>query len=147
MSDTSNIIDIEEIKATIPHRFPILLVDRVVDITLEESIKAYKNITANEAVFSGHFPTKSIYPGVYILEGLAQVAIILAFKSLNLDNTNLVYFAGIDRVKFKKPVVPGDRLDYECKILKCRSKIIIVDAIASVNGEVVTTAELKAVLV
>jgi len=137
-------MNIEEIKKTIPHRFPILLVDRVTDIQLNKSIKGYKNITANESIFNGHFPSKSIYPGVYTIEGLAQVSTILAFKSLNLNSDSLVYFAGIDKVKFKKPVVPGDKLEYECSIVKIKSILFLVDAKAYVDGDLVATAQLKA---
>lgn len=144
---SEQIMDIEEIKEILPHRFPLLLIDRVTHIELNKSIKAYKNITANEAVFSGHFPDKAIYPGVYTLEGLAQASIILAFKSLNLDKSRLMYFAGMDNVKFRKTIVPGDRLDYECTIVKVRSKIFIVDAKASVGENVVASAQLKAALV
>ena len=147
-SETANttLIDIEGIKQIIPHAFPLLLVDRVTKIDLNHSIEAYKNITANEFIFQGHFPARSVYPGVYTLEGLAQVSTILAFKSLGLDNNSLVYFAGIDNVKFKKPVVPGDKLIYQCEIVKMRSKLVILDAKAFVDKEIVATALIKASL-
>lgn len=144
MTNSNQIIDIEEIKKTIPHRFPILLVDRVTDIELNKSIKAYKNITANEDVFNGHFPDLCVYPGVYIIEGLAQASIILGFKSFGLDSTSIAYFAGIDKARFKKPVTPGDKLEYECEIIKMKAGLSVTQAKAFVDGVEVASAELKA---
>ena len=97
--NNDTIIDINEIQRILPHRFPILLVDRVTDIVLKESIEGYKNISFNEHIFQGHFPSKPIYPGVYTLEGLAQVSAILAFKSLEVSKNALFYFASIDKAK------------------------------------------------
>jgi 3-hydroxyacyl-[acyl-carrier-protein] dehydratase len=141
--------DINKIKEILPHRYPLLLVDRVTDVKVNESVEAYKNITINEDVFNGHFPGHPIYPGVYIIEGLAQTGAILAFESMNEDekaniSNKVVYFMGIDKAKFRNPVKPGDRLDYVVKAIKNRGAIWVLDAKAYVDGKVVAEAELKA---
>jgi 3-hydroxyacyl-[acyl-carrier-protein] dehydratase len=107
-------IEIEEILSLLPHRYPFLLVDRVTDYKLNESISAYKNITFNEPCFTGHFPGKPIFPGVLILEALAQAAGILGFKTAG-NSDDLYLYAGIDKARFKRPVVPGDRMDMDVK--------------------------------
>jgi len=111
-------MDIEEIKKLLPHRYPFLLVDRVVEIELGKRILAYKNITANEEVFNGHFPDRPIFPGVMIIEAMAQAAGLLGFASVNKKegDNSLYLFAGADGVRFKRPVVPGDRLMLEAEI-------------------------------
>ena len=132
-------IEIEEILSLLPHRYPFLLVDRVTDYTLNESISAYKNITFNEPCFTGHFPGKPIFPGVLILEALAQTAGILGFKTA-VNSDDLYLFAGIDKARFKRPVVPGDRMDMDVKLIKERRGIYMFDGIASVNGKNVCEA-------
>jgi len=111
-------MDIEEIKKLLPHRYPFLLVDRVVEIELGKSILAYKNITSNEEVFNGHFPERQIFPGVMIIEAMAQAAGLLGFATVNKKegDNSLYLFAGADGVRFKRPVVPGDRLMLKAEI-------------------------------
>lgn len=103
---------VEEIQRLLPHRYPMLLIDRVVELEKWKRIQAYKNITINEQVFTGHFPIKPIFPGVLIVEAMAQTAGVLGFASVDKqpDDERLYLFAGVDGVRFKRPVVPGDRL-------------------------------------
>ena len=143
-------IDITEIQKILPHRYPISLVDRVEELTLSENIIAYKNVTMNEPIFLGHFPGHPIYPGVMILEGMAQAGGILAFKSLGDINDyeeKVVYFMSIDGAKFRKPVIPGDKLVYDIDIVKMRGTVFVFEGKALVDGEVVAEAELKAKVV
>ena len=141
-------MNIDQIMKILPHRYPILLVDRVEEIIKNESIVAYRNVTANEPIFSGHFPDHLIYPGVMILEGLAQAGSLLVFESMEKDDSSsgsiMPYFAGIDKAKFKKPVLPGDRLEYQVSIIKSRMGIWKLDGKAFVDGKMVASAELKA---
>lgn len=144
-------IDIEEILKIMPHRYPILLVDRITKLELEKYVEGYKNITINEPVFMGHFPTKPIYPGVYIIEGMAQAGGVLAFKSsFGIDSVNdsnkLVYFMSIDRAKFRSMVKPGDKLVYKLEVLKHKGKIWVIDGKAFVDDKLVAEAELKAMI-
>lgn len=126
-------IEIEEIIATLPHRYPMLLVDRVTEMELGKSIKAYKNITFNEPCFTGHFPGKPIFPGVLILEAIAQAAGILGFKTVG-NNDQLYLFAGVENARFKKPVTPGDRLDIVVYHEKERRGIWKFNGFAYVDG-------------
>lgn len=144
-------INIEEILKIMPHRYPILLVDRITKLELEKYVEGYKNITINEPVFMGHFPTKPIYPGVYIIEGMAQAGGVLAFKSsFGIDSINdsnkLVYFMSIDRAKFRSMVKPGDKLVYKLEVLKHKGKIWVIDGKAFVDDKLVAEAELKAMI-
>ncbi|MCC2618175.1 3-hydroxyacyl-ACP dehydratase FabZ [Aestuariibacter halophilus] len=140
MAEQMNTIDIEEILSLLPHRYPFLLLDRVTDYVLGESIQAYKNITFNEPCFTGHFPGKPIFPGVLILEALAQAAGVLGFKTMG--NTDELYlYAGIDNARFKRPVVPGDRLDFSVTLIKERRGIWKFSGVASVDGQEACTAE------
>lgn len=136
------IMDIQEIKKYIPQRYPLLMVDRVVELVAGESIKAYKNISANEDVFNGHFPNAPIFPGVMIIEAMAQTASILAFKSdeKTPDDGSTLLFAAVDGVRFKRPVVPGDRLDLEVSIITSRRGITKFDTRALVDGELAASA-------
>jgi len=142
--------DINAIKKILPHRYPILLVDRVSELIVNESIIAYKNITASEPVFEGHFPDQPIYPGVYMIEGMAQAGWILAFESHNKENINMhgkiVYFMSIDKAKFRVPVTPGDRLEYRVHVIKKRGQIWQFEAKAYVEDKLVAEAELKAMV-
>ena len=143
-------LDIKEIMKILPHRYPIALVDRVEELNIGESIKAYKNVTMNEPIFQGHFPGHPIYPGVMILEGMAQAGGILAFaQSGNKEDikNKVFYFTGIDRAKFKRPVRPGDKLEYVVTVLKHRRAMWVFDGKAYVNGELASEAELKAMVV
>ncbi len=143
-------MDIEQIMKILPHRYPILLVDRVEEIVKNKSIVAYRNVTANEPIFSGHFPDHLIYPGVMILEGLAQAGSLLVFESMDKDEQDaesiIPYFAGIDKAKFKKPVLPGDKLEYQVSIMKSRMGIWKLDGKALVDGKIVASAEIKAMV-
>lgn len=108
MANSLNSIDIQEILELLPHRYPFLLIDRITDYTIGESVKAYKNITINEPCFMGHFPGRPIFPGVLILESMAQAAGVLGFKTMGKSD-KLYLYAGIDNARFKRPVVPGDQ--------------------------------------
>ncbi|RDU54818.1 3-hydroxyacyl-[acyl-carrier-protein] dehydratase FabZ [Helicobacter sp. MIT 00-7814] len=144
-------MDINKIREILPHRYPMLLVDRVVSITPQVSIEAYKNVTINEEVFLGHFPKQPIYPGVMQIEGMAQAGGLLAFVSMFGDNTKeaenkIVYFMTIDNVKFRVPVVPGDKLVYKLNVLKHKGSVWSLGAQAFVDEKLVSEAELKAMI-
>lgn len=136
--------DITQILELLPHRYPMLLVDRVVEQVNGKYIKAYKNITFNEPFFTGHFPQKPIMPGVLILEALAQASGILAFGSVGKTPAqgSLYYLVGIDNARFKQPVIPGDRLDLYVEMTRNMRGIYKFTAEASVEGRVVAQAEL-----
>jgi 3-hydroxyacyl-[acyl-carrier-protein] dehydratase len=144
-------LDVTQIQEILPHRYPFLLVDKVVDMTEGEEIFAYKNVSISEPVFQGHFPGHPIYPGVMILEGMAQAGGILALLSAGLSKEELknkvIYFMSIDGAKFRNPVKPGDRLDYKIKVKKLRRNLIVLDGKAYVNDTLVSEAELKAMVV
>ena len=143
MANQLNILEIQEIMALLPHRYPFLMIDRVLDFTPGESLTAIKNVTINEPIFTGHFPTMPIFPGVLILEALAQATGILGFKTVTERSENELYlFAAIDEARFKKPVVPGDQLVLEVKFLKERRNLWKFYGEAKVDGQVVCSAEL-----
>ncbi|MFM2054834.1 MAG: 3-hydroxyacyl-ACP dehydratase FabZ [Pseudomonadota bacterium] len=137
-------MDIHQIMKKLPHRYPILLVDRVLDIELHKSIRAIKNITFNEPIFTGHFPRRPVFPGVLILEALAQASALLSFTSMGEELTEdmVVYFAGIDGARFKRPVEPGDQLILESTVDRVRAGIYKYRARATVGGEIAAEAEL-----
>jgi len=138
-----NTLEIAEIKALLPHRYPMLLVDRVLDYQPMKSLHAIKNVSINEPVFNGHFPELPIFPGVMILEALAQATGILGFKSTNGRDENEMYlFASIDKAKFKKPVVPGDTMHLHVEFIKERRGMWKFYGEAKVDGKVVCSAEL-----
>jgi 3-hydroxyacyl-[acyl-carrier-protein] dehydratase len=139
-----NSLDINQIKEYLPHRYPMLLVDRVLDYELGKSIVAIKNVTANEEYFSGHFPHKPVMPGVLMIEALAQSAALLAFLTMGKkpDSTSVVYFVGIDAARFKRPVGPGDQLRMEVEILRSSRGIYKFKARGLVDGETALEAEL-----
>ena len=145
-------IDINEILSILPHRFPFLLIDRVEELSIGESIKAYKNVTYNEQIFQGHFPGHPIYPGVMIIEGLAQAGGVLAFKSMEKDGVDLsdkvVYFMSIDNAKFRNPVRPGDKLEYRISVIKHRGRIWVLKGEAYINdgAKLAAQAELQAMI-
>ncbi len=144
-------MDINKIREILPHRYPMLLVDRVVSITPQVNIEAYKNVTINEEVFLGHFPKQPIYPGVMQIEGMAQAGGLLAFVSMFGDDTKeaenkIVYFMTIDNVKFRVPVVPGDKLVYKLNVLKHKGSVWSLGAQAFVDDKLVSEAELKAMI-
>ena len=134
-------MDINEIREILPHRYPFLLVDRVTEVVEGTSIKGYKNVTINDQFFQGHFPEKPIMPGVLILEALAQLGAV-SILSMDEFKGKIPMFAGADKVKWRKPVVPGDRLDLSCEIIKLRGPIGIGKAVATVDGKKVCEAEI-----
>jgi 3-hydroxyacyl-[acyl-carrier-protein] dehydratase len=143
LDSTKNTLEISEIKALLPHRYPMLLVDRVLDYQPMKTLHAIKNVTINEPVFNGHFPELPIFPGVMILEALAQATGILGFKSTDGRAENEMYlFASIDKAKFKKPVVPGDTMHLHVEFLKERRGMWKFYGEAKVDGKVVCSAEL-----
>ena len=140
-------IDIKEIIRLLPHRYPFLLVDRILEGNKMKNLVGLKNVTINEPFFQGHFPSEPIMPGVLILEGMAQAGGILAFYSMpEMVEKKLVYFAGIDKVKFRRPVVPGDQLIYEVEVIKQKGKIWKMAAKAKVDDKLAAEAELMAAL-
>jgi len=137
--------DISRIMALLPHRYPFLMVDRVLELVPGERILAMKNVSNNEPFFQGHFPAEPIMPGVLILEALGQAGGVLAFDSLPEDKQGIpVYFMGMDKVKFRRPVVPGDQLLLDISVLRQRAKIIKLAGVARVGDEVAAEAELMA---
>ena len=137
--------NIQEIMDFLPHRYPFIMIDRILEIVPDEKITALKNVTINEPFFQGHFPGTPIMPGVLIVEAMAQAGGVLASTSLPQEKQGaLIYFMGIDKVKFRKPVVPGDQLVIEVQILKQRLKAIKMSAIATVDKKIVAEAELMA---
>ena len=142
------VFDIQEIQEMLPHRYPFLLVDRITKVKEGEEVEGYLNISITNAVFQGHFPGHPIYPGVLIIEGMAQTGAILPFTIMDKEELKdkVVYFMSIDKAKFRKPVRPGDRLVYRVKTIKHRGKIWQLDAKAYVDEELVAEAELKAMI-
>lgn len=137
-------LNITEIRELLPHRYPFLLIDRVTDYEEAKYLTAIKNVSVNEPQFTGHFPQLPIFPGVLILEAMAQATGLLAFKSFGAPTENeLYYFASIDNAKFRKPVVPGDQLVIEVEFIKDRRGIAVFNGVAKVDGAVVCSAELK----
>jgi len=137
-------MDIHQILKRLPHRYPFLLVDRVVELEKNTRILALKNVTINEPFFMGHFPHRPVMPGVLILEARAQAAALLSFASMDQDpgDDTVVYFAGIDGARFKRPVEPGDQLMIEARLLRAKSGIYKYSAKATVAGEQTAEAEL-----
>ena len=145
MSNQLNTMDIKEILKYLPHRYPFLLIDRVLDFTPGESLHAIKNVTINEPFFQGHFPVQPVMPGVLILEAMAQATGLLAFKTMSDDvppDNVLYYFAGIDKARFKRVVEPGDQVHFEVKMIKERRGIGVFVGEAKVDGELVCSAEI-----
>ncbi|HIE35158.1 MAG TPA: 3-hydroxyacyl-ACP dehydratase FabZ [Campylobacterales bacterium] len=145
-------LDVVQIQKILPHRFPFLLIDRVTELKKNQYIEGFKNVTITEHVFEGHFPDHPIYPGVMIIEGMAQAGGILAFESMDIDEkesskNKVVYFMSIDRAKFRNPVRPGDRLVYKVSVLKHKGAIWVLEAKAYVDEKLVAEAELKAMVV
>ena len=137
-------IDVNEIRKMLPHRYPFLLVDRVLELEPGQSITALKNVTVNEEFFQGHFPVKPIMPGVLQIEALAQAAGVLAIKS-GLSG-NMVYFMSMDNVKFRKPVVPGDQLILKVAVTQSRGKVTKFHGEAFVGSDLVSEADFMAMV-
>jgi beta-hydroxyacyl-ACP dehydratase FabZ len=144
-------IDIKEIMETLPHRYPFLLVDRIVEMEPGKRIVGIKNVTINEPFFQGHFPGHPIMPGVLLIEAMAQVGGVLAMKSAAAENVDIsnkvIYFMTIDKVKFRKPVLPGDQVRFELDLIKSRANVRGFKAVALVEGAMVAEAELMAMIV
>ena len=137
-------MDIHKILKQLPHRYPFLLVDRVLEIDKGKTIKALKNVTMNEPFFEGHFPHRPVMPGVLMLEALAQAAALLSFDALGAapNDQMIYYFAGIDGARFKRPVEPGDQLILEAELLRMKAGIFKFKTRATVDGELAVEAEL-----
>jgi 3-hydroxyacyl-[acyl-carrier-protein] dehydratase len=144
-----NVVDIQKI---LPHRYPFLLVDRITALEKGRSIEGYKNISIAEPVFQGHFPDHPIYPGVMIIEGMAQAGGVLAFESMDAEGqegieNKVVYFMSIDKAKFRSPVTPGDKLIYRLSVIKNKGAVWQLAGKAYVDEKLVAEAELKAMIV
>jgi len=142
-------IGIQEIIETLPHRYPFLLVDKILELEPNKRVVGIKNVTINEPFFQGHFPGHPIMPGVLLLEAMAQTGGVLALKSVPKEEvaSKVIYFMSIDKAKFRKPVVPGDQVRFELELTKARSNIRAFTAKALVDGVVVAEAELMAMIV
>ncbi|WP_211463886.1 3-hydroxyacyl-ACP dehydratase FabZ [Collimonas silvisoli] len=143
MNSPSQTLDINQIKTYLPHRYPLLLVDRVLNWESGKSITAIKNVTINEEFFNGHFPNKPVMPGVLTIEALAQTAALLSFLSEGRkpDENTVVYFLGIDKARFRRPVEPGDQIKLQVEIVRVVRGIWKYKAVASVDGEMAVEAE------
>ena len=137
-------IDVEQIRELLPHRYPFLLVDRVIEIVPDVSVVAIKNVTINEPFFQGHFPGHPIMPGVLIVEAMAQVGGVLAMRTIDRPEDKVVYFMSLDNVKFRRPVVPGDQLRMEVEMLQNRGRTCRLKGLAYVDGALVAEAEMMA---
>lgn len=142
-----SVLNIEKIMERLPHRYPFLLIDRILDVEKGKSIKALKNVTANEPQFTGHFPGHPVMPGVLLVEAMAQAGGMLAFQSVEDEREYLVYFTGIDGVRFRKPVVPGDQVIFEINCLHRRGFMWKLRGEAFVDGKLVCEGTLMATLV
>lgn len=142
-------MNVTQIMEILPHRYPFLLIDKVIDIEPNKTITAIKNVTIGEPVFQGHFPGHPIYPGVMILEGMAQAGGVLAFKSMDNEEDlkdKVVYFMSIDKAKFRSPIRPGDRITYKIKTIKHRGRIWVLKGEAYVDDKLSAEAELQAMI-
>jgi beta-hydroxyacyl-ACP dehydratase FabZ len=134
-------IDVREIMTILPHRYPLLLIDRILELEPMKYARGYKNVTANEPVFAGHFPGNPLLPGIYMIEALAQLGGTTILKPGDMAR-KVPYLAGIDKVKFRRPVVPGDRLDMETRVVRARLNIGWVEAEARVDGKLACSGTL-----
>lgn len=147
MSEESDVITIKEIKDLMPHRYPFLLIDKIKNYKKMNSCTGIKNVTINEQFFQGHFPDFPVMPGVLIIEAMAQTSAILVAKSLDVQpNTKSVLFTGIENVKFRKSVFPGDTLELNVKILGSKMNIWFMEGIGTVDGKKVIEAKFSAIL-
>lgn len=142
-------IGIQEIMDTLPHRYPFLLVDKILELEMGKRIVGIKNVTMNEPFFQGHFPGRPIMPGVLIIEAMAQTGGVLALKSVPPEQVKnkVILFMSIDKAKFRKPVIPGDQLRFEIDVIRQRSNIMSLKAQALVDGAVAAEAEMMAMIV
>ena len=142
------VMTVQEIEKLLPHRYPFLLVDRIVELEPDKRVVGVKCVTANEQFFVGHFPGHPVMPGVLILEALAQCSAIMALKSMPPEKRagKVIYFMSIDGAKFRKPVVPGDRLELHCVMLRSKASLMKTRGEAKVDGQVVAEGEFMAML-
>ncbi|HWQ69841.1 MAG TPA: 3-hydroxyacyl-ACP dehydratase FabZ [Patescibacteria group bacterium] len=141
-------IDIRQIQEMLPHRYPFLLVDRILEIEPGKRVVGLKNVTINESFFQGHFPGQPVMPGVLVIEAMAQIGGVLLMRTLNVTaEKKLVYFTGIDRAKFRRPVLPGDQVRFEIELLQIRSRNCRMQAMAFVQDKLVAEAELSCMVV
>ena len=140
------IMTIQEIMKVLPHRYPMLLVDRILEIEDGKRIVGLKNVTANEQFFQGHFPGAPVMPGVLIVEAMAQCGAVLFLRDIEDRDKKLFLFGGVDKARFRKPVVPGDQLILELDLLQRRASTVKLRGVAKVNGAVVAEAELLSVM-
>jgi len=138
-------LKVDEIRKIVPHRYPFLLIDRVTEIDGDQTIKGYKNISINEPLFNGHFPEKPIFPGVLIIEAMAQLGAVLKLRHVPEDR-RMAYFAGIENARFKRLVEPGDRLDLEVRVTRDRGRFVIMQGKATVDGDIAAEATLMSIL-
>ena len=144
---SNQVKDIQWIREMLPHRYPLLLVDRVLEIESGKRIVALKNVTANEDFFNGHFPDRPVMPGVLLLEGMAQAGGILLLESWPERDHKLIYLMSIDRARFRRPVVPGDQVRYEIEVLRLRSSHAKLQGKAWVDGQIVAEAVVSSAMV
>jgi 3-hydroxyacyl-[acyl-carrier-protein] dehydratase len=147
LSEQLNSFEVEKIMSYLPHRYPMLLIDRVLDYKVGETLHAIKNVTINEPIFTGHFPGKPVFPGVLILEAMAQATGLLGFKTIEaekgkVDPNELYLFAAIDKARFKQPVIPGDQIHFHVKFIKERRGIWKFSGEAFVDGKLAACAEI-----
>lgn len=144
---TLDTIDIQKLMTYLPHRYPFLLVDRIIEVDSDNSCIGIKNVTANEPQFQGHFPDNPIMPGVLLIEGMAQTAGAICIHSTGSSRPRLVYFMTVDKCKFRKPVLPGDRVEYHMTKLNSRRNMWWYRGEAKVDGQVVAEAEISAMII
>lgn len=147
MSELITNLNLEKILTILPHRYPFLLIDRVLEMAPGDYVKTLKNVTYNEHFFQGHFPGRPVMPGVLILEAMAQSGGIVAYSSYPEEMSDrLIFFMGMDNVKFRRPVVPGDQIIFELKLIQISSRAIRMSGKATVDGKVVTQADMSAAM-
>lgn len=146
MVEPNTVMDAIEVQSILPHRYPFLLVDRVVEFERGQRAVGLKNVTVNDPYFQGHFPGRPVFPGVLIVEALAQLGGVLAIRSSSVEGAPIVYLTGIDRAKFRKPVVPGDQIRLEVEVIKCRPPFWKMQGRAFVGSDLVCEAESTAMM-